>query len=128
MINLFKKLLPRTQRAQNLSEYSLLLALIMGSIIIAGPYVIRSVNANLKGWDDSIQDSVNDPLIQAPPDVVTIPGCDCSGWTAAQCGPVTTPSGFSCPVFQLLQTRSAPQDATRRNAVSLTQHPLAAIH
>jgi hypothetical protein len=37
--------------------------LIMAGIIIGGPYVIRSWNAQVKGWEDSVVDSMNDPLL-----------------------------------------------------------------
>ena len=104
MINFFKKL---STRAQNISEYTLLLTIIMGSIIIMGPYVIRSLDANLKGWDDSVQDSHREILTQAPSNVVTIPGCDCDGWTDVDCGPASSPGPLiiSCPVYFQLQSR-----------------------
>ncbi len=48
--------------AQHTLEYMILLILIMAGIIIGGPYVIRSWNAQMKGWEDSVSDSMTDPL------------------------------------------------------------------
>ena len=62
---------------QNVIEYTVVLVLVMLSIIIMGPYVIRSWNANMKGWEDSITDSFNDPLVD-PGNVIKLPGCDCA--------------------------------------------------
>src|SRR3989338_9151803 len=57
------KIPPRKKNAgQNVVEYSLLITLVIGGIIIMRPYVIGSWNANLKGWEDSVEDSFNDPL------------------------------------------------------------------
>ncbi|MDP8211754.1 MAG: hypothetical protein P9X22_00500 [Candidatus Zapsychrus exili] len=53
-----------------------------------GPYVIRSWNANMKGWEDSVKDSFNDPLMESET-IPDIPGCDliiveeCGGGTCA---------------------------------------------
>ena len=54
------------KNAQHLLEYMVLLILIMAGIIIGGPYAIRSWNAQIKGWEDSVVDSMNDPLMEAP--------------------------------------------------------------
>ena len=51
------------KNAQHLLEYMVLSILIMAGIIIGGPYVIRSWNAQVKGWEDSVVDSMNDPLM-----------------------------------------------------------------
>lgn len=51
-----------SQKAQHTLEYMVLLTLIMAGIIIGGPYVIRSWNAQMKGWEDSVVDSMTDPL------------------------------------------------------------------
>ena len=53
----------RQRRGQHLLEYMVLSILIMAGIIIGGPYVIRSWNAQVKGWEDSVVDSMNDPLL-----------------------------------------------------------------
>lgn len=51
------------KNAQHLLEYMVLLTLIMAGIIIGGPYAIRSWNAQMKGWEDSVRDSMTDPLV-----------------------------------------------------------------
>jgi len=99
----------RTNSAQHTLEYTVVLVLVMGAIIIMGPYVIRSWNANLKGWDDSVEDSFQDILITSP-NPVDVPGCSCL-FEDAGCGPngnclkferfrqyVCTPTG--CGLFQ----------------------------
>ena len=63
-MDIFRKI--KGINAQHTIEYVILLTLIMAGIIIAGPYVIRSWNANLKGWDDSVRDSLQDQLLEAP--------------------------------------------------------------
>lgn len=69
-----------SQNGQHALEYMILVTLIMAGIIIGGPYVIRSWNAQMKGWEDSVVDSMIDPLTEAPPNIVTIPGCDFVSW------------------------------------------------
>lgn len=54
-----------SQKGQHTLEYMILLILIMAGIIIGGPYVIRSWNAQVKGWEDSVVDSMDDPLMEA---------------------------------------------------------------
>lgn len=54
------------KNAQHTLEYMVLLILIMAGIIIGGPYAIRSWNAQMKGWEDSVVDSMDDPLMEAP--------------------------------------------------------------
>ncbi|MBF0478996.1 MAG: hypothetical protein HQL26_05900 [Candidatus Omnitrophica bacterium] len=51
-----------SNHGQGLSEYIMLTLLVMAGIIIMGPYVVRSWNAQQKGWDDSVRDSYEDPL------------------------------------------------------------------
>lgn len=53
---------PTSKNGQHTLEYMLLLILIMAGIIIGGPYAIRSWNAQIKGWEDSVKDSMTDPL------------------------------------------------------------------
>ena len=60
------KPLPRNPRGQSIIEYSLLLLIVMAGIIVMGPYLIRSWNANAKGWEDSVTDSqMEDSVISA---------------------------------------------------------------
>ncbi|MBI5024361.1 MAG: hypothetical protein HZC18_05090, partial [Candidatus Omnitrophica bacterium] len=49
---------PRDRRGQHTLEYLILMTLLMAGIIIGGPYVIRSWNAQMKGWEDSVVDSM----------------------------------------------------------------------
>jgi hypothetical protein len=72
------------RNGQHTLEYMVLLTLIMAGIIIGGPYVIRSWNAQMKGWEDSVVDSMTDPLTGAPPNIVPITGCDFVSW--GSCG------------------------------------------
>lgn len=79
----FKK---RSPNAQATLEYSFILALVAAGIIVMGPYVIRSWNANLKSAEDSVMDSFHDPLLENPDPGVTLPGgCDCCDLDAGAC-------------------------------------------
>ena len=71
----FKKL---NKTAQHTIEYALILSLVMAGIIIAGPYVIRSWNAHVKSLEDSVTDSMRDPLLDEPNPNVTLPECNCA--------------------------------------------------
>ena len=73
-MDIFRKI--KGTNAQHTIEYAILLTLIMAGIIIAGPYVIRSWNANLKGWEDSVQDSLQDQHLEVPAGSIPITGCD----------------------------------------------------
>jgi len=64
----------KNNSGQHILEYALLTILVMVGIIVMGPYVIRSWNANVKGIEDSVQDSFQDPIAPSPPG---IPGPDC---------------------------------------------------
>ncbi len=57
----------KDKSGQHMLEYSILVILLVAAIIIAGPYVIRSWNAQMKGWEDSVIDSLDDPLLEEPP-------------------------------------------------------------
>ncbi len=70
-------------QGQHTIEYVLLLTLVMVSIIVMGPYVIRAWNAHVKSYDDSIKDSMNEPLLQAP---VPKLQCVCVNDTPLSCG------------------------------------------
>src|SRR3989338_9053956 len=100
------------KNGQHALEYVILMTLIMAGIIIGGPYVIRSWNAQMKGWEDSVVDSMTDPPTEAPPDIVSIPGCDFVSWGTCDglgladcCGLGYTLFGNSapCTARQLLQ-------------------------
>lgn len=86
------------QHGQHLLEYSVLLALVMVGIITMSRYVIRSWNANLKGWEDSIVDSAEDPLESVP---YTFPQCTDPDWLDVGCNggelDFCTGNQFFCP-------------------------------
>lgn len=93
-------------KGQHTLEHMILLILIMAGIIIGGPYAIRSWNAQMKGWEDSVVDSMTDPLMEAPASAVTVPGCDFISWLNQGCGlGYTSPFGdsISCPEQKMLQ-------------------------
>jgi uncharacterized protein (UPF0333 family) len=52
----------QSRKGQNIIEYSLLLVLVIIAIMVMGPYVIKSWNAHIKGWEDSALDSMYDPF------------------------------------------------------------------
>lgn len=107
-MGIFRKI--RGVEAQHTIEYAVLLTLIMAGIIIAGPYVVRSWNANLKGWDDSVQDSLQDQLLEVSPAATPIQGCNPQSWNDQGCGSGTldpcTGTTFSCSPQEMLRTRT----------------------
>jgi hypothetical protein len=72
------------KEGQHTVEYAVLMILIMAGIITMGRYVIRSWNANLKGWEDSAIDSMEDPLLELPPPPIN--SCTWSDWSPLGCG------------------------------------------
>jgi len=54
------------KRGQSIIEYSLIAVLVILGIIYMGPYVLRSINAHFKLWDDSVHDSFSENITQAP--------------------------------------------------------------
>src|SRR3989338_7473302 len=94
------------KNGQHALEYVILMTLIMAGIPIGGPYVIRSWNAQMKMWEDSVTDSMRDPLDNAPP--VPIPGCDDGTWVDVTCGVGTMDNcgnTVSCQATEMLSTR-----------------------
>jgi len=77
----------RDKRAQSTIEMALVVVLVILGVIVTGPYVLRSINAHFKLWDDSVQDSFDDHLIQATKEQINIilPPCSCH-WVAGSCG------------------------------------------
>ncbi len=59
---MFHFLTKLNKKAQHTLEYGIVLILIMTGIIIMGPYIIRGWNAQMKGWEDSVEDSLNEPM------------------------------------------------------------------
>src|SRR3989338_373736 len=87
----------RNKSGQNIIEYSLLLILVMAGVYVMGPYVIRAWNAQVKGWEDSIEDSHSDQLLPPGATPTLNPPCDCllinpCGLTTPCCGQGTCQS------------------------------------
>ena len=73
-----------SKKAQSVIEYSMIIILVALGIIIVGPYVIRSLNAHLKTWEDVAEDSYSDPFQKGGTDFPP-PRCRCQT-IAARCG------------------------------------------
>ena len=43
-------------------EYALIVTIVIFAIMVMGPYVLRSINAHFKMWDDQVQDAHNERL------------------------------------------------------------------
>ncbi len=80
--------------AQSILELIAMIMFVAATIFIAGPTIIRGINAHFKIWDDSVQDSYKDPLKQSPP--INLPSdCICDPpigglgqrCNASPCGP-----------------------------------------
>ncbi len=103
-------------KGQHTLEHMILLILIMAGIIIGGPYAIRSWNAQMKGWEGSVIDSMTDPLMESPPDAVAVTGCDPAPWSSGACGDISSPPDpcrntiTTCSQTQRLFLRSFPSN------------------
>jgi len=62
---------------QSTIEYSMVVMLVMAGIIVLGPYVIRSVNAHFKMWEDTTEEAFTDPLKDRDPEGLPKPQCRC---------------------------------------------------
>ena len=83
-----------SKRAQSVLEFCLIITLVILNVLLMGPYFIRAVNAHLKGWEDSVADSANDPLNPAG---VGSGGFGCS------CDPVNMGCGLrACAASEML--------------------------
>lgn len=67
-----------------------------------GPYVIRSWNAHVKSWEDSVKDSVNDPLEQTQDSPAYLPDCVCRWQAPPECINTLVPCCglYGCGQFQ----------------------------
>jgi hypothetical protein len=108
------------QLGQHLIEYTTILILVMAGILVMGPYVIRSWNAHLKGWEDSTRDSVTDPMTPGDPGDIVVPGCVLF-WQDGACGPVGT-GAFQSPCN--LQQRSTVVQSTPLDCHKYLPFPL----
>lgn len=88
-------------------EYALIAVLVILGIVVMGPYVLRSVNAHFKLWDEGVQDSFTENITQAP--VGSVPhiplnNCVCnpsagscgSGQAGSPCGPGYREHNYNC--------------------------------
>src|SRR3989338_5476352 len=96
------------KNGQHALEYVILMTLIMAGIIIGGPYVIRSWNAQMKGWDDSVTDSLQDTIEEAPS--FPTQGCDSTPWVPGGCQASMTDqcngAVTACGVLEMLSSQS----------------------
>lgn len=108
--NLFNTSLLSAQnrRGQHFVEYTVLVSLVVAGIIITSPYLIRSWHAHVKSYDDSVQDSFNDPLIACttedcvegdPDPVCTAQDPHCGNGTAGNCQRVEIQVDYKCDLL-----------------------------
>ena len=67
-----KEALVLNKKAQSVIEYTTMIMLVAAAIIVMGPYISRSVNAQLKMWEDKVNDAVFDEPEPADPSHVPI--------------------------------------------------------
>lgn len=74
-------------RAQSIVEYALIAILVIMGVVFMGAYVLRSVNAHFKLWDEGTQDSFSENINQANLDNVPpiATNCQCNA-TPESCG------------------------------------------
>ncbi len=77
-----------SQKAQSILEYTLVITLVVTGIILMTRYVVYSVNAHLKSWDDAVGDAVEEPIIKFnDPASLPPPQCACDlNFTTINCG------------------------------------------
>jgi hypothetical protein len=99
-MTLFPRRLNRPN-AQSTLEYAIIAALVAAGIIIGGPFVKRSWNATMRMFDDSTQDSFNDPFENADPVGGEIT-CECD---AVEGGAPDTCGHGNCGTFEYRTAR-----------------------
>jgi len=91
----------QNKSGQNIIEYVLLISLVIGGVLVVGPYVIRSWNANVKGFDDGVRDSLQEPLQSGPSQPIVAP-CICAWEDPPLCpnnqNPTACQNGLYCGV------------------------------
>ena len=75
------------KHAQSIVEYALIAILVILGVVFMGSYVLRSINAHYKLWDEGTQDSFTETLNQAPVNVLPSITANC------QCTPVNESCG-----------------------------------
>jgi hypothetical protein len=73
------------RKAQAGLEYLGIAALVMAGILIAGPYVVRSINAHFKAAENGAIDTEREKIRQAPLQPENLPTCTCN-WSFGGCG------------------------------------------
>jgi len=88
----------KSRTGQNILEYVLLIILVMVGVLVMGPYVIRSWNANVKGYDDGVRDSFQEPLLTGS--LGTGGGICVCGWEDPPClgKQADCDAGFFCGI------------------------------
>lgn len=87
------------KHGQSIIEYVLIAILVILGIVLMGPYVLRSVNAHFKLWDDGVRDSFKENITQAPvSDVPDLPtNCSCHEVASSSCG---SSASSGCAAYQ----------------------------
>ncbi|MBF0490549.1 MAG: hypothetical protein HQL15_08020, partial [Candidatus Omnitrophica bacterium] len=76
----------RKTHGQSIIEYTVLAMLIIVGTIVMGPYLIRSINAQFKLWQESIDDSTNDRMQQGGSINIASVDCHANPLTNGGCG------------------------------------------
>jgi len=76
------------KQGQSIVEYSLIAILVILGIVFMGPYVLRSIDAHFKLWDEGSQDSYQENLHQASLNVIPYMNddCTCTQTNSESCG------------------------------------------
>ncbi len=84
-------------------EYALIAVLVMLGVVTMGPYVLRTVNAHFKLWDEGVQDSFTENITQSstipyiPANCVCTPKTiKCNGSPTSFCGPTQDEVDYNC--------------------------------
>ena len=85
-----------SSKGQSTIEYVVVIALVISGIMIIGPYVIRSINAQFETIEDDTRQSFQEVPRQGPVISRSFPGCDCgTPVDSGGCG-----NGLNCPFTQ----------------------------
>lgn len=82
-------------KGQSIIEYTVLAMLIIVGTIVMGPYVIRSIGAHFKLWQETVDDSVNDRMKRIPISVTE--QCRVSELMSSGCGAPIKQNFPLCP-------------------------------
>ena len=113
------------KNGQSIIEYAFIAALLFWGFVFMGPYVLRSINAHFKLWDESIQDSFHEKITQAPineiPTITT--SCTCTNTNGA-CGGSAVGGTGSCAANQrIVNHLCTPVGCDGEAATSCTNDP-----